>query len=319
VWPVLFTVRILGHELPVRSFGLFVMVGFLVGMWWGTRLSRRYGSDPEHDHERIPDLAWWVLLGVIGGGRLAYVLVNPGDFVHAPWEILAIWKGGLVMYGGLILALVLGAWKVRRLGMDPWMTADYGLTAGFLGQAIGRWGCLAVGDDYGAPTSVPWAIRVPNPLPEGSLFPPVLAGLRVHPTQLYMSLAALALFLLGSWLLRHRRFRGQVCALLLAGYAVLRFVIECYRWDAEARSGIWKPGHGPAEVQRHLQELGIVDAAGRVLDLEAWRELLHQGAELAHPQLLLSTSQIVSLVLLPAALVFYLWLRRRPGAALPAA
>lgn len=309
MWPVLFWLG----DYPLRTFGPLVAIGFLIGVWWGTRLSRRYGADPQLDPQRASDVAWWILIGVIAGGRLAYVLVNAREFLDHPLSVFAIWEGGMVMYGGLILAIVLGAWKARQLGMDLWRTADYGLTAGFLGQAIGRWGCLAVGDDYGAPTTVPWALRVPAELPEGSLFDPNLAGCTIHPTQIYMSLKALALFLLGSWMLRRCwKFKGQIFCTLLAGYAVLRFFIEFFRFDAEARSGIFKAGASPMEVNVRLHELGLADQFGRIIDVARYRQLLCQGTEGVAPELLLSTSQLLSMVMLPLALLLYFVLARRP-------
>ncbi|RMH02394.1 MAG: prolipoprotein diacylglyceryl transferase [Planctomycetota bacterium] len=281
MWPTVFRISLFGREFSLGSFGLLVAIGFLVGVSVGTRLARRYGEDPERDPQRLPDIAMWVLIGVIAGGRLAFVLVNLPYFLERPLEIPAIWKGGLVMYGGLILAFVLGAWKARRLGMNLWHAADWGLTAGFLGQAIGRLGCLMVGDDFGEPTTLPWGLRLPDPLPPDSLFPPELAGQTVHPTQLYMSLKALFLFGLGLWLLRRRRWSGQVACTLLIGYAVLRFLIEFVRGDDAARGGIFQAGLSPAEV----------------------------GPERA--ELLLSTSQMIGLALIPLVVVLALRLRRK--------
>ncbi|KAA3607212.1 MAG: prolipoprotein diacylglyceryl transferase [Planctomycetota bacterium] len=314
MWPEIFSFELFGREFPLRSFGLFVAAGFLIGIWYGTRLSRRFGSDPQHDHEKVPDIAWWLLIGIVGGARLAYVLVNFDYYLDHPLEAFAIWKGGLVMYGGLILAVVLGFWKVRTSRMDPWQTADYGLTAGFLGQGIGRWGCLAVGDDYGSPTDVPWGIRIPDPLPEGSLFPPELVGEVVHPTQLYMSLKAFLLFGLGMWMLhRPRKFKGAVFCVLLAGYSVLRFLIEFVRYDSIARGGIFKAGHRPEDVRLKLQELGVADAAGKIIDPAQYQRYLAEGMEGIHPELLLSTSQLVGLAMLPLAVLLYFYLSRRPN------
>lgn len=271
MWPILFHVPGLGW--PIRAFGVLVAAGFLAGVTVAQKLARRYGDDPGQDPQRIADVALWVLVGVVLGGRIAYVLVNLDQFRN-PLEALAIWQGGLVMYGGLILALLLGVWKAHRLGMNMWRAADYGLTAGFLGQGIGRIGCLLVGDDYGRPTDLPWGIRFPWPLPEGSLFPPELAeaGIAVHPSQLYMVAKGLLLFGFGVWLLKRRSFGGQVTCALLAGYAILRFLIEYTRGDSVARGGIWNE---------------------------------------AHTDLVLSTSQVVGLVVLPVALALYLYRRRR--------
>ncbi len=288
-------------------------IGFLVGVSVGSKLASRYGADLERDPQRFADVSWWVLVGVILGARLAFVLVNFQHYRSHPGDILKIWEGGLVMYGGLILAVVLGVWKAKRLGMPGWQSLDYGLTAGFLGQAIGRLGCLSVGDDYGAPTHVPWAITFPDPLPAGSAFAPELAGVPVHPTQLYMSLKALSLFFLGLWLLKRKRFHGQVALSLVMGYAVLRFLIEYFRFDMVARGGIYRAGHSPADVAQYLHQLQIADASGHILDVARYRALLMAGDAAAYPHLLLSTSQMVGIATFGLALLFYFVLRRMPS------
>ncbi len=312
MWPELFTIA----GFPLRSFGFFVAMGFLVGVQVAGWLSKRYGSDPEHDAQRIPDVSWSVLIGVIVGARLAFVLVNLGYYLEHPIEIIQIWQGGLVMYGGMILALVLGIRKARQLGMQVWQTADYSLAAAFLGQAIGRIGCIMVGDDYGkvvadtAGGGTPWyAVRFPNPLPEGSAFPPELAGLAVYATQPFMTVKALALFGLGMWLLPRRKFNGQVTCVLLMGYAVLRSIVELFRGDAQARGGIYRDGFAPEDVNAKLAELGVANADGRIIDLEGYRDLLRQGVEGVQAQLLLSTSQMVAIVTFVIAAFLYRRLR----------
>ena len=252
----------------------------MIGVWMATRLAAKHGEKPERDALAVPDIAWWCLIGVIAGGRLGYVLVNASYFAENPLKIFAIWEGGLVMYGGFILAATLGAWKARQLGLHVWAALDWGLTGGFLGQAIGRIGCLMVGDDFGKPTDVAWALRVPDPLPLGSLFPAGSEGTLLHPAQVYMQLKGVALFLIGVWLLKRKKFHGQVAAILIGGYALLRFVIESFRGDAAARGGIFRPGYSPEEVGPAAAEL------------------------------LISTSQMVSCVVLPLAVWLYLHLAR---------
>lgn len=310
MWPELFTIPFL--DAPLRSFGLLVALGFIIGVAMGSKLAGRFGADREKDPERFAEVSWWVLIGVILGARLAFVLVNLGHYLDHPGDILKIWEGGLVMYGGLILAVLLGVWKAKRLGMPAWQSLDYGLTAGFLGQAIGRIGCFLVGDDYGAPTTVGWAITFPEPLRDGSAFPPELAGVPVHPTQFYMSAKALALFFFGLWMLRNKRFHGQVSLLLMMGYAALRFVVEMFRFDAEARGGWYKEGASPADVDARLHELGVATADGHIMDLDRYRELLRAGTEGMFPQLVLSTSQLVGIVTFVLAGLLLLVLRKRP-------
>lgn len=315
MWPELFTIP--GIDRPLGTFGLLVATGFLIALGVAGKLFRRYGADRVNDPQRFGDVAMWVLIGVIAGGRLAFVLVNLDDYLADPVSILYIWEGGLVMYGGFILAVTLGVWKAKRMHMPAWQSLDVGMTAGFLGQAIGRLGCLAVGDDYGAPTDVPWAITFPDPLPHGSAFAPELAGVPVHPAQLYMSAKALALFLLGLWLLKRKKFHGQVALSLMACYAVLRYIIEFFRWDSKARGGIYRDGASPADVRERMQELGIADARG-VLDKDAYRQALADGVSGLNPELLLSTSQMVGIALFVCAVAGYLVLRRKPELRVPA-
>ncbi|HBF22501.1 MAG TPA: hypothetical protein DDW23_01680 [Planctomycetes bacterium] len=284
MWPEIFRFEILNFEIPLRSFGLLVAFGFLAGFHLFTKLSPKYLSEADCNPQKLSDVGWWVLIGVIVGGRLGFVVVNAEWFASRPLEIFKIWEGGLVMYGGFILAAFFGVKKAKHLGMNSWRVADVGLTAGFLGQAIGRVGCLCVGDDFGAPTDIPWAITFPDPLPQGSAFPATLAGVPVHPTQIYMSLKALSLCLLGLWLLPRKRFHGQVFLILIAGYAALRYVVEMFRYDSVARGGIFKPGKGPQDVVNSL------DA-----------------------ELLLSTSQIVGIATFLIATLIYIHLARSPA------
>jgi phosphatidylglycerol:prolipoprotein diacylglycerol transferase len=309
VWPELFTIPF--FDLPLRSFGLLVALGFIVAVAVASKLAARYGNNPETDPEGITDVSWWILIGVILGGRLAFVLVNLDHYSKHPGDILKVWEGGLVMYGGLILAVLLGVWKAKRIGMPAWQSLDYGLTAGFLGQAIGRIGCFLVGDDYGAPTDVAWAVTFPEPLRPGSAFAPELCTIAVHPTQFYMSAKALSLFFLGMYFLKRKKFHGQVSLILLMAYAVLRYVVEVFRFDMEARGGIYREGHTPADVDRFLHESGITNAAGQIVDLEGFRTMMREGVVEASPQLILSTSQMVGIATFLLALGLYFVLQRR--------
>ena len=130
MWPELFTIPFL--DFPLRAFGLLVATGFLVGVSVGSKLAARHGSDLKNDPEKFADVSWWVLIGVILGARIAFVIVNAEHYIDHPGDILKIWEGGLVMYGGLIGAITMGAIKSNRLGMPKWQTLDYGITAGFL-------------------------------------------------------------------------------------------------------------------------------------------------------------------------------------------
>ena len=148
------------------------------------------------------------------------------------------------MYGGLFGACLLGTWCAKREGVRPFHALDLGLTVGFVGQAIGRIGCLLVGDDYGAPVPehlqhlpFPITLRVPDPLPAGSLFGDDNAGQLLWATQIWMGLGALLVSFIAWRVLLRRRYTGQVSLWVLFAYAVTRFCIENFRGD-ELR-GLW--------------------------------------------------------------------------------
>ncbi|MBL4771741.1 MAG: prolipoprotein diacylglyceryl transferase [Planctomycetes bacterium] len=251
--PILFEIP--GIHFPLRSFGLMVMVGFLVGSHFLTRWGTRGAADPEKVVEGFAALPMWILVGIIAGARAMYVVVEVlrGDvvgqgFVDDPLSMLFVWQGGLVMYGGAIGG-ILGAWWATSKHKLPFNHAmDMGVTAAFLGLAFGRIGCLLVGDDFGSVVPeayenlpFPITIRVPEVLAEHSLFGQENAGKILWCTQIWMSLNALMLFFIGRfWLLPRRRFGGQVAATLLFIYSFGRFGIEIFRGDAIR--GVWFDG-----------------------------------------------------------------------------
>jgi phosphatidylglycerol---prolipoprotein diacylglyceryl transferase len=250
--PILFTIP--GLEFPIRSFGLMLALGFLLGSWMLGKLAARYGDDPKGDPERYSKITVWILVGVVIGARLMYVTVETlqgsevgQSFIHKPWKIFFVWEGGLVMYGGMLGAIALGMLSAKREGVRAIHALDLGLVAGFSGQAVGRIGCLLVGDDYGrvVPPSLeglpfPITLRVPNPLPEGSLFGAENAGKVLYATEAWMSLKAILICYIGWQILKHRRYTGQVSLWIILMYAILRSFVEVFRGDTIR--GLWFGG-----------------------------------------------------------------------------
>jgi phosphatidylglycerol:prolipoprotein diacylglycerol transferase len=249
MYPILFTIP--GLNFPIRSFGLMLALGFLLGSWLLGKLAARFGDDPRGDPERYSKITVWILVGVVLGARLMYVTVESlqgsevgQSFIHKPWKIFYVWEGGLVMYGGLFGAIALGMLSAKREKVRPIHALDLGLVAGFAGQAVGRIGCLLVGDDFGrvVPPSFenlpfPITLRVPNPLPEGSLFGAENAGKVLYATEAWMSIKALIICFIGWQILKRRRYAGQVSLWILLMYAILRSFVEMFRGDTIR--GLW--------------------------------------------------------------------------------
>ena len=241
-----------GFRLP--AFGPMVALGFLLGTWIFARLARTYDRSAAHDPEPWAEIPVWILIGILVGARMLYVIVEVARgsgvgerFTSEPWTILFFWQGGLVMYGGMFGGMLGGLLCVRRRKIPFWHALDLGLCAAWFGLAIGRIGCFLVGDDYGqivpaehAGWPFPFVLHVPDPLPQDSLFGDANAGQILYATQLWMSMNAFWMGFLALFLLKRRKFYGQVALIMVVYYAFARSFIEMYRGD-EIR-GTWFDG-----------------------------------------------------------------------------
>jgi phosphatidylglycerol:prolipoprotein diacylglycerol transferase len=209
LYPVLFRIG----EFEITSFGVLVAFGALVGVWMFTRELRRSGLP-----EAAADAA---VAGVIGGLAGAKLLWTVEFSSEAPVADLLFSRGGLSWFGGLVGGVGTGLWMLHRRRVPLISGLSAATPALAVGHAIGRIGCFMVGDDYGRPSDLPWAVA----FPEGR--PPTL--LRVHPTQLYEA-AALAVI---AWLLVRWRRERVDDPVVLGRYFILagatRFAIEFIR------------------------------------------------------------------------------------------
>ena len=214
---------------PIKSFGVMVMLGVIAGSLYLGRALRRIGVT---DKDATSDLVTWAVVTGLLGARLTYILIHP-EAVQSPLDVIALWKGGIVSYGGFIGGTLGMIWWSRRRKLPIPRVADAIGPALFLGQAFGRVGCFLVGDDYGKEWNGPWAVKFPDI--EGSLIPPELMNKPLHPSQLYLCLLNIIIFSSMAWLFTRRRWEGQVMVGTMLLYAAGRFLIEFTRGDDAAR------------------------------------------------------------------------------------
>ena len=254
---------LIGRTLSVPMYGVMLAVGAVAGTWLAARRAEKAGFS----RQEVVDVAvYCVLLGVVGA-RLFYVLEHFGyfssswrNFLHA----FAIWEGGLVYYGGLILAVLYIAYHFMRKD-NAWEELvkmwDLAAPSAMAGLAFGRLGCLFNGCCYGKPSGVPWALKFPRGSPifadvtdPGSLVYQRYYHLAVehgmtgggagrsfavHPTQLY---SAAAVFLIAGflyWYWPRRKGNGEVGGLMLMLYCPFRFLVEFLRINPATFS--WAP------------------------------------------------------------------------------
>lgn len=204
--------------LSVHWYGLMYLLGFL-GFWW---LGLRRAAMPHiaWPRERVSDLLFYGVMGVIVGGRLGYTLFyNLERFVSEPLVILRIWEGGMSFHGGLIGVLVAIGWYARVHKLNYFDIGDFAVPMIPIGLFTGRIGNFINGELWGAPTTLPW----------GMVFPRV-DDLPRHPSMLYeAALEGLALFAILWWFGSKPRPRMAVSGLFLLGYGVFRTLVEFVR------------------------------------------------------------------------------------------
>lgn len=215
-------------RITLYTYGLFVALAFITGLWLAGREAERRGLDPR----MVQDLGFVVLIAAIVGARLFFVLIEWRHFVDHPLQIFEIWKGGLVFYGGFTAAILAGGLYVRAKGLPTWEVGDLAVPSLALGQALGRLGCFSAGCCFGAACDLPWAVTFSDPR---SLAP---LGVALHPAQLYAAVANLAIFAVLYWGVRLRqRSSGQVLGAYLVLYPITRFLLEFLRDDPRGALG----------------------------------------------------------------------------------
>jgi len=216
----------------LRAYGIIVALSFFLGLWLSTKEAKRRGLDPG----LIQDFALYALVGGIIGARLYFVLFsNPAYFLQKPWEIVAIWHGGIGIIGALLGGLVTALWYCRRKKLSFWRFADTLAPGVALGQAAGVIACLLNGDSYGKPTDLAWAITYTDPRAMAPLNVPL------HPVEIYEMAIYFLVFLLVWRTGKKYKTDGFAFLTYLAGYGAARFAVEFFRgspaifaWDIPA-------------------------------------------------------------------------------------
>lgn len=229
MYPILFELG------PIRLFtyGFFLALAFLSAIYIGSREAGRLGLPVA----KFFDMCFYAVLGALIGSRLLYILLDIRPFLEHPLKIFALWEGGLVFHGGVILALAAAFYYIRRHHL-PWRTTLDALALGLpVGQFFGRVGCFMAGCCYGTPSVLPWAVTFTHP----ETLCPVKEPL--HPAQLYEAFLALGVFGLLSILKTRKRYEGQMILTYFSLAGLMRFVVEFFRHPGDYRGPMigWMP------------------------------------------------------------------------------
>lgn len=211
--------------------GLLTAVAVAVAVRFGLWSAQRTG----HPVAALWSVMTWATVGGLIGARTFYVIDHGPTYLKDPLGALAVWQGGIAVYGAFIGGIAAGVLAARREGLQVWPLLDAAAPAMLVGQAIGRLGCLINGDTWGAPTGAEWGLVYWNP---GALLPSALLGVPTHAYPIYEIAAALTLLALLLWLLRWPMRHGHLFLLAVAGYAAIRFALTSFRQEAIILGGL---------------------------------------------------------------------------------
>ena len=240
--PVLFSIG----PLPIRWYALAYVAGIVCGWWYATRLVKTERvwapGKPPINGVQLDDLALWITLGIILGGRLGYALFyKPVMFAQLftgqTWgerlELFQMWTGGMSFHGGFLGVALAIVWFARKHNASLLSIGDLIAPVVPLGLFFGRMANFINGELWGRETTVPWAIRFCNArIQEMYGFCPAGDAPR-HPSQLYEAgLEGIVLFVLlsvGVWKWRLLAKPGYITGLFLLGYGLARASLENFR------------------------------------------------------------------------------------------
>jgi|SRR3989338_4722045 len=200
----------------IRYYGLFYVLGFVMAYFIIDYLAKKKKISLSKDD--IADFLLYIIVGTVLGARIFYIIFyNLPFYLSNPFEMLAVWHGGLSFHGGLIGSVIAGFYFCKRKKIDFYEIADITVIPLALGLALGRIGNFINGELYGRITDVPWAVKFPD-----------AEGFR-HPSQIYESFKNLLIFST-LWIIKDKKLpRGFIFWLFVVMYSALRFIVEFTR------------------------------------------------------------------------------------------
>lgn len=234
-------------------YGILIALGVLAALAFCVKQKERYGIKED---DLMDGVLWGVPLAIVGA-RLYYVLFyldrfkkEDGSFDWA--ESVAIWDGGLAIYGGVIAAVLVCLVLSKKRGFKLGALTDLVVMGLLIGQAVGRWGNFMNREAFGAETTLPWRMQLTTTA--GTL-------VEVHPTFLYESLwNVIGLLLIVFIVAKGRRFDGENTWFYFLWYGIGRFWIEGLRTDSLYLFN-WTIGGEPIRVSQALSLVMVLVAA----------------------------------------------------------
>jgi len=245
--------------ITLYTYGVLLAAAYLLGLKLAMSRAAKRGLDAN----RVLDLGIYIIISALIGAKLLLLVTDFQTFRNDPHELVTLARSGGVFYGGLILAVIVALWYIRRVGLPLWTTCDMFAPGIALGHVIGRFGCFFAGCCWGKPTTKAWAITFTDPFAAANVGTPL--NVPLHPTQLYEAGAELIiLFILLFSERKGRPYAGRTFWLYMLLYAVSRFIIEFYRDDPRGSVGIFSTSQFISVILAPLAIVMLVYLSRRV-------------------------------------------------------
>lgn len=204
----------------LRWYSLSYLAGIVVGGWYLLKLITQAGAPMARRH--VDDLITYAVIGILVGGRTAYILFYQPSLLDNPLDVFKLWEGGMSFHGGAVGVSLGILYLARKNGLNWLRVHDYVACSVPFGLFFGRLANFVNGELWGRPTDVPWAIIFPSG-----------GEVARHPSQLYEAgLEGLALGLV-LWFMFWRtdaRYKpGMLVGVFILGYGLARFFVEFFR------------------------------------------------------------------------------------------
>jgi phosphatidylglycerol:prolipoprotein diacylglycerol transferase len=211
--------------IKIYSYGFMLALSFFTGILVASARARKRGVEPS----LIYDLSIVLIIGAIVGSRGLYIITHR-DSYHGIVDMIALWQGGAVYYGGMLLA-VAGAIIFLRIKNTSFLkVADILSPSVGVGIFFTRIGCFLSGCCFGHPTNICTGVVFPHNSPAGFQYPDI----HIHPTQLYSSAYGLIIFILLILVEKIRFAEGSTFGFMFIFYGIARFIVDYFRYYEES-------------------------------------------------------------------------------------
>lgn len=211
--------------VTIHTYGFLLALGVASGLWFLFVQAKKQGLDAS----KLVDMAFYTIIISLVGAKLVLLAGHFSYYWRYPGELFSLARSGGVFQGGLTFGFFFALWFLHKHRLPTWKTADIIGPALALGHGFGRIGCFSAGCCFGRVCETPWGVSFHSEYAHELTGIPLKTLL--HPVQLYESALNFSNFLVLFFLLKRKRFDGQVFALYIINYSVIRYFTEFFRGD----------------------------------------------------------------------------------------